>query len=157
MDIGLLSVEGAVFHHVPGKARRAAGAAAEPEPRLSAGESVLEDRLRAFLCDRIKRTFTESGHPIERDPDQSPAVTGLMHEALVDPSHEIVERFRPLPALLLEVQAPIAPQGLFAVVRGRCGTQRVVILMKVEQEQGLSFEIKPDDSPVCQADVRQLG
>ncbi len=143
MDIGLLEVEGAIFHQVP---RRPRGDAASAEAVVvSTHESKLEPRLKQFLRDRILGTFRESGQRVVRDDDAASPVPDLVAAALEEDPPEITERFAPLPALLHEVQAHNSPEGLFAVVRGRCGTDRVVVLLKVEQEKGLSFETATDD------------
>lgn len=138
MDVGLLSVEGAVFHQVPTKGALVNDGAA---PVLSTAESSLDAQLQAFLRDRLTRTFAQAMQPVRRDPDTASPTPDLVTIALStvgDP--DIVSPFALLPSLLLEVQAHNSPQGLLAIVRGSCGPNKVVILMKVEHERGLSFE-----------------
>lgn len=134
IDIGLLKIDGAVFHQVP---TQASGA----DPVLSTAESALDGQLELFLRDRLTRTFGRAAQRVERDPDVDVPTPDLVIEALNDGSNAaIVQRFHPMPALLLAVQAHNSPEGLLSVIRGSCGPTRVVVLVKVEQERGLSFQ-----------------
>lgn len=140
IDIGLLKIDGAVFHQVP--ARSAPGPDGSPmQPVISTVESTLDGRLEFFLRDRLTRTFGEAAQPVIRDEDHDSPTPDLVTAALeAGAAADIVAPFHPLPALLLEVQAHNSPRGLLAVIRGTCGATRVVVLVKVEQERGLSFE-----------------
>lgn len=111
------------------------------QPMLSTIESPLDGRLEFFLRDRLTRTFTEAAQPVARDDDVDTPTPDLVIAALGEGvDADIVRPFHPLPALLLEVQAHNSPKGLLAVIRGTCGSTPVVVLVKVEQERGLSFE-----------------
>lgn len=145
VDVGLLVVEGAVFHQVPAKNVPAADGGA-PHAVHSNAESTLDPRLELFLRDRLTRTFAHAMQPVRRDENSSSVTPDLVIAALGDQgTADIVLPFQPLADLLLEVQAHNSPQGLLAVIRGSCGGQRVIVLMKVEQERGLSFETQDID------------
>jgi len=148
IDIGLLKIDGAVFHTVP--ARDTAGPDGKPvQPLLSTVESTLDPRLEFFLRDRLERTLDEAAQPIARDDEIVTPVPDLVTACLADGgTADIVKPFHPLPALLLEVQAHNSPRGLLAVIRGECGTTRVLALVKVEQERGLSFDTFTEDGEV---------
>lgn len=148
IDIGRLKIDGAVFHQVP--ARDTPGLDGKPaQPVLSTVESTLDGRLEFFLRDRLTRTFSEAAQPVIRDDVSVSPTPDLVIAALARGAKaDIVKPFHPLPALLLEVQAHNSPRGLLAVIRGSCGTTRVVVLVKVEQERGLSFETYSENGEV---------
>ncbi|HLG00303.1 MAG TPA: hypothetical protein VI916_07520 [Acidimicrobiia bacterium] len=148
IDVGLLAIDGAVFHQVPAGAR-SSPAGDSPEPVLSTVESKLDGRLQFFLRDRLTRTFMHAAQPIIRDEDIQTPTPELVRTALeAGAEADIVSPFHALPARLLDVQAHNSPRGLLAVIRGACGTTRVVILVKVEQERGLSFDTFKEGSEV---------
>lgn len=148
IDVALLQIDGAVFHPVP--AGRGIGPDGHPVvPTLSTVESTLDARLEFFLRDRLMRTFNEAAQPVIRDSDITTPTPELVSAALAGGAGaNIVQPFHPLPALLLEVQAHNSPEGLLSVIRGSCGATRVLVLVKVEQEQGLSFETIVDGNEV---------
>ena len=135
-------MEGAVFHQVPAKnAKSADGGPAAPVH--SDAESTLDARLEMFLRDRLMRTFKQAMQSVRRDEESQSVTPDLVETALKSAcAPDIVKPFQPLPELLCEVQAHNSPQGLLAIIRGTCGNQRVLVLMKVEQERGLSFETR---------------
>jgi hypothetical protein len=137
IDIALLEITGAVFHQVPTKATSEGKAS---RPMLSTAESTLESRLELFLRDRLTRTFSRAAQPVVRDEAVASPTPDIVTSALQAGVANIVEPFHPLPALLLDVQAHNSPEGLLAVIRGACGPTPVVVLVKVEQERGMSFE-----------------
>lgn len=148
IDIGMLKIDGAVFHAVP--ARDTPGPDGAPmEPVLSTVESTLDGQLEFFLRDRVTRTFKEAAQPIARNEDVDTPTPDLIANALaVGAAADIVLPFHPLPALLMEVQAHNSPKGLLSVIRGTCGTTRVLVIVKVEQERGLSFQTFTEDGEV---------
>lgn len=148
IDVGLLKIDGAVFHQVP--ARNMPGPDGTPlQPVLSTVESTLDGRLEFFLRDRLTRTFGEAAQPVIRDDDTASPTPDLVIAALeAGASADIVTPFHPLPALLLEVQAHNSPRGLLSVIRGTCGTTPIIVLVKVEQERGLSFDTIEDHGEV---------
>ena len=148
IDLGLLTIDGAVFHQVP--TRPKPGDDGEHvEPVLSTVESSLDGRLEFFLRDRLIRTLDEAAQPVCVDEDIASPTPGLVQSALGDgAAADIVGPFHILPALLLEVQAHNSPRGLLAVLRGACGGDRVLVLVKVEQERGLSFETFEEDGQI---------
>jgi hypothetical protein len=112
-------------------------------------ESRLDAGLEFFLRDRLTRTFSEAAQPIRRDEDIVTPTPELVIAALrAGPDADIVKPFHPLPALLMEVQAHNSPRGLLAMIRGSCGSARVLVVVKVEQERGLSFETYVDEGEV---------
>jgi hypothetical protein len=140
IDIGLLKIDGAVFHPVPARKQKI-GDDNTQLPVLSTVESRLDGQLEFFLRDRLSRTFASAGQRIKPDPDIKSPTPDLIYAALSGtPPMDIVLPFHPLPALLLEVQAHNSPKGLLAVIRGSCGKVPVILIVKVEQERGLSFE-----------------
>jgi len=148
VDIALLRITGAVFHQVPTRAAR--GAEAEQiELVVTTRESKLEHGLPTYLRDRLNLTFKAAAQPVMRDEDLQVPTPDLVLAALREGEDaEIVERFQALPALLLEAQSHNSPRGLLAVIRGSCGAVPVVVLVKVEQERGLSFDTFEEDGEV---------
>jgi hypothetical protein len=148
IDIGLLKIDGAVFHQVP--TRQTSEHDGKPaQPVLSTVESTLDGQLEFFLRDRLTRTLNEAAQPITRDDDVVSLTPELVLAALSEGQEaDIVKPFHPLPALLLEVQAHNSPKGLLSIIRGSCGATRVLVLVKVEQERGLSFETYNQDGEV---------
>jgi hypothetical protein len=126
VDVGLLKIDAAIFHRVPARnALEPDGAVAQPV--LSTVESNLDGQLEFFLRDRLTRTFTEAAQPVARDEEIATPTPDLVIEALAaGVKADIVKPFHPLPALLLEVQAHNSPKGLLAVIRGSCGSIRVL-------------------------------
>lgn len=143
IDIGLLKIDGAVFHQVP------AGVEGDTaQPVLSTVESKLDSQLEFFLRDRLTRTFQDAAQPIQPDDNIGSPTPDLVTAALSDGTADIVTPFHPLGSLLVAVQAHNSPKGLLSVIRGSCGTTPVIVLVKVEQERGLSFETYNDDGQV---------
>lgn len=144
INIALLRISGAIFHQVPTKGRLGGGGAA-PRTTLSTAESPLDPRLELFLCDRLKRTFTHAAQPIVRDDAVACPTPDIVLTSLgAGSAPDIVEPFHPLPDLLLEKQARNSPEGLLAIIRGACDSTPVIVLVKVEQERGMSFETVED-------------
>jgi len=148
VDVGLLKIDAAIFHRVPARNTfEPDGTVAQPV--LSTVESNLDGQLEFFLRDRLTRTFTEAAQPVARDEEIATPTPDLVVEALAaGVKADIVKPFHPLPALLLEVQAHNSPKGLLAVIRGSCGSMRVLVLVKVEQERGLSFATSTEGGEV---------
>jgi hypothetical protein len=148
VDIGLLKIDGAIFHQVPGRDE------ADPKgnplaPVVSTVEATLDDRLEFFLRDRLTRTFNDAAQPVLPDNDIVVLTPGIVEQALADEARvDIVGPFALLPALLHDVQAHNSPRGLLAVIRARCGVAHAIVLLKVEQERGLSFETRITDTEV---------
>jgi hypothetical protein len=140
LDVGLLMISAAVFHSVP--ARNTFEQDGSPSvPVLSTAESKLDGQLEFFLRDRLTRTFAQAAQPVREDPDSIAPTPDLVVAALTGQSPaDIVRPFHPLPDLLLDAQAHNSPKGLLAVIRGKCGATPVLVIVKVEQERGLSFE-----------------
>ena len=115
---------------------------------LSTVESKLDGRLEFFLRDRVTRTFNEAAQPVRRDDSSVSPTPDLVAAALSLSKADIVKPFHPLAALLVEVQAHNSPKGLLSVIRGSCDNVRVIVLVKVEQERGLSFETHEEDGEV---------
>lgn len=148
VDIGRLKIDGAIFHPVP--ARDTPGPAGKPaQPVLSTVESKLDATLEFFLRDRLTRTLDEAAQPVVRDEEIATPTPDLVIAALsVGTDADIVKPFHPLASLLLEKQAHNSPRGLLSVIRGSCGETPVLVLVKVEQERGLSFETFTDQGEV---------
>lgn len=140
IDVGLLSIDGAIFHQVP--ARNSPIPEGETlAPVLSTVESNLDATLEFFLRDRVTRTFSHAQQPVLRDEDSDSPTPDLVTSALAGATPpNIVGPFQPLAHLLLDVQAHNSPKGLLAIIRGACGATPVLVIVKVEQERGLSFD-----------------
>lgn len=151
IDVGLLSVEGAVFHEVPKKGEVDA-AGQQLDPVRSTVEAVLDDRLELFLRDRLSGSLRNAAQPVRRDDDSlSPlpdVVIAALNDGATDREPDIVHPFHPLADLLLEVQSHVSPRGLLTLVRGRCGSIPVIVIAKVEEERGLSFSTTETDGQI---------
>lgn len=147
IDVGQLKILGAVFHPVPAGASR--GEPSDEPPVLSTVESKLDGRLEFFLRDRLTRTFSQAAQPIRRDVSRVVPTPDLILSCLNgDQADDIVRPFHPLPSLLVDVQSHNSPKGLLAVVRGECGATKVLVVVKIEQERGLSFQTFTEDDEI---------
>lgn len=141
MDMRRLSVEGVIFHFVPGGANRFV---AGENIVVATRQSALDPKLRAFLRDRLVEVLAAAAQPIEPlDPPTSP-VPDLVAVALNKDDPDIVGPFTPLPHLLEDQQADSSPHGLLAIVHARVDANTLIAILKVEQERGISFKTKVD-------------
>ena len=146
LDLGLLKVDGVIFHHIPQRSWDAEEAAASG-PILSDKEQSVGSRLEFYLRDQVTKTFLQSSQAVKADPDLTSilptAIQGLLHanpggEGFVD---SFIELTKTAAGLLFEEQHPNAPSGLMVFLRGSLGARSVLCVAKLEQQSGLSFDV----------------
>jgi hypothetical protein len=147
IEVGLLQVDGAIFHQIPEKHELAPDGSAA-QPIRSTIESPLDDELEFFLRNRLARTFGEAAQPVRREADSASPTPDMVSDALAGPTPDIVVPFHPLADLLHDVQAHNSPSGLLTVVRGSCGATPILAIAKIEEERGLSFSTEIDGEDV---------
>lgn len=146
MDIGRLQIEGAIFHQIPAGSARAGDPGSLGRLVLTTSETELDERLTSFLLLSLGTTFDEAAQPViplsdeELEQDEIPTPEWMI-DWLEGDDEDVVALSRPAAERLRDVQAPNSPEGVFAVVRGALAGERVLAMLKVEQERGLSIQV----------------
>jgi len=139
IDVAMLKVERAIFHRVP-----RSGDDTYTQPVFSDVEQTLSNTLEKYLHDQLVNTFGNSAQTVVVDEDQSSPLPSLVRKVLEDPSG-FVDLSTTAAQVLYDEQPAIAPEGLLVALLGDVSGQRVLGLAKLEEQSGLSFDVRQED------------
>ena len=131
-DLALLIVNRVIIHEVPHRRENTA-------PVLSDIESPMDDDIRQLLKERIIATAGDPSKTfeIEWDPQTTSPVPGLVATHLASPEIDVlVEQSRAMAQHLFTTQPTTSPGGLLLVIHAAISPQPVVIILKLEKQEG---------------------
>lgn len=147
IELGLLQVNGLIFHHIPARPG-GIDPASEGGPVLSAKQHAMPDKLEFYIRDQVARTFLRSSQAVSVDQDADSVVPVQVATCLgtMDNSSGTARVFvsvsQTIATQLYNCQHGNAPSGLLVVAHGTAGGNQVLIIAKLEQQSGLSFEVE---------------
>lgn len=133
-DLSLLTVERVIVHQIPYRRKNE-----ETEPVLSEVESTLNSRLRRFFREKIIENASCAFRVGFCDNNDSP-VPYIISVHLENVDCDLVRNSRSLAWHLYDCQQGVNPEGLLIVVDCRVGEIPVLVIMKLEREEGAQID-----------------
>lgn len=149
MNVATFAIESLIVHDVP---RRLAHSEHGEEPLLSEVPSRLDDGLRNFFTERMKRSLSRNHFEVERDPDSTSSVPDQVVELLqatgAGADDVLVRTSRAMAEHLYSTQTGSNSPGLLIVCRGRVDGAAAVAIMKLEREDAVRVsQVQQDGHP----------
>lgn len=131
-DTALLSISETIVHDVPKHKRGEENAQVEYSTR----ESVLNDDLKLFFKGKVTEAVNLKGFKVVFDPATTSPVPDIIQCLIRQGDDSIVEPSKRVSKHLLDIQTGCNPPGIVVLIRGLVNGQRVIVIMKLERDEG---------------------
>ncbi len=133
MKLDQLSLGECMIHDLP-------RGASDEKPILTGAPARLDAALRRYFRDKLTTSLRTRGVDVVANPDADATVRCAVTAILRSPSG-LAEQSRSIATHLAAVQNSLNPAGLLTVIATRLADRRAVVIMKLEREQGVRFDI----------------
>lgn len=152
LDIQRMSIANMIVHDIP---KHKLGDFTL-EPTYSKTESTLTDGLRIFFKQKIVDAL-KSDRAIKvvyNDESESPAC--LLNSELFKTSSKLIVNSQLMAKHLFEIQGGNNSGGILVTMFCKSGTQKAIIIMKLERDNGVQLKIDPATSSIDIQEVQNL-
>lgn len=139
-DPATLSVNRFIAHRVPRVPR---GEEGSKKPRFSEQVPDTPAQTLSFFAERLKKNLAQAGHHIEVNPAyESPTLPPLVSAGLQTRNFDLVDLSKRLATLLWQNQGASKweDESLFVALDVTVGGQPGIVVMKLEQEEGVELD-----------------
>jgi hypothetical protein len=133
LNLGKLRIERIIAHEVPKKGFDSS----ENDLVLSEVDSPLSQMNKNFFNERITRSLSNSAFDVVPDFSSTSPLPNLIFETLTENTSDFVKSTQIMARHLYSCQNRVNPQGLLTVVQGTMENQKVLVILKLEKEEGI--------------------
>lgn len=138
LNLGRLKVERVIAHEVPKKDFDSS----EKGLIISEMDSPLSQVNKNFFKERITRSLSTSAFDVVPDFSSTSPLPKLIFETLTETTSDFVKSTQIMARHLYSCQNRVNPQGLLTVVQGAIQNQKVLVILKLEKEEGIRVHQK---------------
>lgn len=153
LQTNTLEIQGIVVHDIPKHLK----GDSEITPNFSEIESVLNPGLRLFFKDKVVQAL--SSDKLLRvcfDDDSESPIAWLSKEILSSENRDFVEYSKRLGQHLFNCQTGSNPAGILVVIRGEMNDNPVILIMKLDKENGAQLQLDEQTHSFSIQEVQNL-
>lgn len=131
-DSALLSISNVTVHDVPKHKKNETTAQIDYSER----ESALTDELKVFFVTKVAEAVTSKGFKVLFNPDSASPVPELIKSIMCGPIEPFVDSSKQISKHLYDIQTGWNPAGIVVVLKGSVNNNKVVVVLKLERDEG---------------------
>ena len=151
-DSALISITNTIVHDVP-KHKKGENTS---QVEYSERESDLTDELKLFFKDKVSEAIGSRGFKVIFNDSTPSPVPQLLRNILNGKSSSFVTSSKEISKHLYDIQMGWNPPGIVVVIKGHVREKKVVVVMKLERDEGARLKKHNRDHYIDIESVRDL-
>lgn len=131
-DSALLNISHTIVHDVPKHKKGESTSQIE----YSEKESDLKAELKLFFKDKVSEAITTKGFKVLFDSAATSPVPDLIKRLISEKRSTVVDSSKIISKHLFDIQTGWNPAGIVVIIKGEVSQKKVLVIMKLERDEG---------------------